>query len=123
MAKSAKLDETLPKRGREAALKASRSESEEAIKHATGFIDTLPFRGSRLTDGQSLSWPRKGVFRDDGAPVHGVPEEIKEATSMVAGFILAKIPFDAPALSWVMLTIGHLLKDDTDLIDQDITWH
>jgi hypothetical protein len=123
MAKSAKWDDTLPKLGREAVSKASKSEREEALIHATEFIDTLPFKGSRLTDEQSLSWPRKGVFRDDGAAVTGVPEEIKEATSMVASFILAKIPFDAPAVAWVMLKIGHLLKDDANLIDRHVTWH
>jgi hypothetical protein len=123
MAKSAKLDETLLRLGREAVAKASKAEQEEALIHATEFIDTLPFKGSKLTDKQSLAWPRKGVVRDDGAAVTGVPDEIKEATSLVAGFILAKIPFDVPAVTFVMLKIGHLLKDDANLIDRHITWH
>lgn len=116
-------DDSLPEKGRQACFRASREEAEAAIAHATQFLETLPYKGERLTDRQALSWPRKGVFRDDGAPITGVPHEIKEAASMVAGFILAKIPFDIPAVAWVMATIGHLLKDDFDLGKSDITWH
>ena len=91
--------------------------------HATEFIDLLPFKGKRLSDNQSLAWPRKGVFRDDGAPLVGVPQEIKETTALVAGFILAKVPFDVPAVAWVFAKIGHLLEDQADLIERAIPWH
>jgi hypothetical protein len=117
------LDKTLLTRGREALAKASKPEREDALEHASEFIDTLSFKGSKLTEHQFPSWPRKGVFRNDGAAITGVPDEIKEATSIVASFILAKIPFDLPALTWVMLKIGHLLKDDVNLIDEHVTWH
>jgi hypothetical protein len=116
-------DDTLPHRGREAWERATNSEKQEALRRATDFIDMLPFKGKRATDDQKLSWPRTGVFRDDGAPVLGVPEEIKEAASLVASFLLAEVPFDVPAVGWVMLKIGHLLQDDIDLIDCAVGWH
>jgi len=94
-----------------------------ALIHATEFIDTLPFKGDRMMESQSLSWPRRGVFRDDGVPVLGIPEEIKETTCLVAGFILATVLFDIPAMGWVMLKIGHLLKEDTNLGDHQAAWH
>lgn len=116
-------DETLPDKGREAWENASQQGKENALEHAADFIDTLPFKGKPVSASQPRAWPREGVFRDDGAPVAGVPEEIKQATSMVAGFILARIPFDVPAVGWVMFKIGHLLQDNFSLIDSDITWH
>jgi hypothetical protein len=90
------------------------------MRHATEFIDTLPFKSERLYANQALAWPRQGVFRDDGAPITGIPPEIKETTSMVAGFILAKIPFDVPAVSWVFLKLSHLLQDDSNLMNRGV---
>lgn len=116
-------DDTLAEKGRLAWEDATESERKAALVHATEFIDTLPFKGEQLTGSQSLAWPRKGVFRDDGAAIVGVPPEIKETTALVASFILAKIPFDVPAVAWVMYKIGHLLQEDTNLIERAITWH
>lgn len=123
MVDTSRWDPTLPERARAAVQIASKEGKEAAIIHATQFIDTLPFKGERLHANQALAWPRKSVLGNDGAPVIGVPEEIKEATSLVAGFILAKIPFDVPAVAWVMLKLGHLLQDDIDLMKHDVTWH
>jgi hypothetical protein len=111
MVRNKKWDDSLPKKGAAAWQKSSEADKEEAIKRATQFVDTLPFKGQHLKLAQALAWPRKGAFRDDGAPIVGVPEEVKEATSMVAGFILAKVPFDVPATAWVMMKLGHLLED------------
>jgi hypothetical protein len=119
-------DDTLPERGRQAFAASSDDDKARALVHATEFIDTLPFKGERATPTQSLSWPRKGVFRDDGTPVTGIPIEIKQATAMVASFILAKVPYDVPALAWVFTEIGHLLRDDLETVAQrrpDRTWH
>ena len=123
MAATPKWDDSLPARGSSAWQSASEQERSAALIHATEFIDLLPFKGRRLSDKQSLAWPRTGVFRDDGATITGVPQEIKEATALVAGFILAKVPFDVPAVAWVFAKIGHLLKDETNLIDRAIPWH
>lgn len=116
-------DETLPERAREALASATTAQIEGALKHATEFLDTLPFKGTRARPNQNLSWPRTGVVSKGGSPILGVPVEIKDATSLVAGFILAKIPFDTPALAWVMLKIGHLLEDDADIGSTHVTWH
>jgi hypothetical protein len=120
---SSQLDDTLPAQGRAAWHNASQEAKEDALRDATQFIETLPFKGERLTENQALAWPRKGVFRDDGAPVTGIPIEIEQTTSLVASFILAKIPFNAPAAAWVWFTLGHLIQDDGGLMDRDITWH
>lgn len=116
-------DDTLPEKADKALGNATQRELEEALVHATEFLDLLPYKGKRSTPTQSLAWPREGVLRDDGAPVGGVPPEIKEATRLVAGFILAKIPFSPAALAWVFLKIGHLLEKGTDTADINVTWH
>jgi len=116
-------DDSLPKMGKAAWDKASGAEKEQAIAHATEFIDTLPFKGKHLRRSQALSWPRTGAFRNDGAPIVGVPEEVEEATVMVAGFILAKISCDVPATGWVMLKLRHLFQDHEDIRKDRTQWN
>ena len=117
-------DPTLPDKARDASLAASDAQKEEALKHATQFLDTLPWKGERATSHQSLSWPRKGIFRDDGSPIEGVPPEVQEACFLVAGFILAKIPYDVPAVAYVFSVVGHLLDDpDPSQAPARVTWH
>lgn len=116
-------DDTLPEKGRDAWKKATTEQQEEALRHATDFICTLPFYGQKLNPQQRLSWPRKGVNGRDGKPIVGIPEEIKEAASLVAGFVLAKIPFNAASFAYVLLTIGHLIHEDPDIISGRVTWH
>ena len=123
MIRNKKWDDSLAKKGTVAWEKASKSEKEEAITHASEFIDTLPFKEQHLKLAQALAWPRKGVFRNDGAPIVGVPEEVQEATAMVAGFILAKVPLDVPATGWVMMKLGHLLGDAKDIRKGRTQWH
>jgi hypothetical protein len=120
-----KLDDTLSDKARAAFDAASRAQRQSALKHATEFMDILPFKGTPATETQSLAWPRKGVYRDDGAPIVDVPKEIKRATAMVAGLILAKVPFDAPAVTWVFREIGHLVRDDAEIYGSSphATWH
>ncbi|MBZ9673129.1 hypothetical protein LB543_22365 [Mesorhizobium sp. ESP7-2] len=118
-----KWDNSLPSVAVAAWESATESERKEALAHATEFLDTLPFKGKRVTKSQSLSWPRKGVYRDDGSPIRGIPDEIKRVTVLVAGFILAKVPFDTPAVAWIFHDIGQLLKDEIPLGDGDIGWH
>jgi hypothetical protein len=117
------LDSSLPEKARAAWASASKAEQEAAVRHATQFLDTLPFKGRRATDTQALSWPRSGVFRDDGAPIIGVPDEIKDATALVAAFIVAGIPFSPTAVAFVFMMIGHLVEDGVSLSDSEITWH
>lgn len=116
-------DDSLPEQGRRAWQQAAQGEREQAIVHATQFLDTLSYKGEKLRPDQTLSWPRSGVFRDDGAPIAGIPPEIKETTALVASFILAKIPFDVPAVAWVMLKVGHLLKQEIDPRVPPTHWH
>ncbi|HEX2554253.1 MAG TPA: DnaT-like ssDNA-binding protein [Microvirga sp.] len=115
-------DPTLPGKAKEAIRKASQAEQESALKAATAFIDGLPFKGERASPTQTLSWPRIGVLRDDGAPITGVPPEIKEATSLVAGFILADVPFGPPAVAWIFKIIDHLLEGGAEFIDSHVGW-
>jgi hypothetical protein len=116
-------DPTLPAKGKKAWDRASEDDQKMAIVNATRFLDGLPFKGQKLSANQPFSWPRRGVFRNDGAPVSGIPPELQEATSMVASFLLAKIPFGPAALGWVGSLIGHLLDEPSGLVDRDISWH
>ncbi len=116
-------DPALPSRAAAAWKSRTDAEKQAALVQATAWIDQLPFKGQRLRSSQTLAWPRSGVFRDDGSPVSGVPPEVKEATSMVAGFILADVPYDVPAIAWVFHVLGHLIEEGVDLADREITWH
>ena len=119
-----KWDATLPEKAKLAMQKASESEIEEALKHATQFLEALPWKGQRVSSTQALSWPRKGVFRQDGTAAEGVPEEVKHACCEVAGFILAKIPFNASSLAYVFAIAGDFIEE-TDLVGVSSrpTWH
>jgi hypothetical protein len=123
MTKKHEWDETLPDKARDAWQKASVEEKEDAIKRAAIFIDMFNFKGKRLKETQGLSWPRTDVFRDDGEPVVGVPQEIKEASALVAGFIVADVPLGPASAAWVISIIGHLLEEDFNVLDSNITWH
>ena len=87
MLRNKKWDDSLPEKGTAAWEKASKPEKEEAITRATEFIDTLPFKGEHLRRTQALAWPRKGAFREDGAPIVGVPEEVEEATGVRVNWV------------------------------------
>jgi hypothetical protein len=110
MAKPPLFDDSRFERGRAAWFAASTQEREEALRVATRVLDELPWKGERATAHQSLEWPRKGVRRDDGAPITGVPPEVKEALSFLAGAFLAGDPLDAGTLAPVFLALGHLLQ-------------
>jgi hypothetical protein len=56
-------------------------------------------------------------------PIAGVPDEVSRATQMVAGFILADVPFDVPALGWVFLEVGHLLEEGADFGEGRAAWY
>jgi len=110
------FDPTLPERASKVASGATDAEIEEALAHAADFLGTLPWKGKKLNSSQGLSWPRSGVFVE-GKLVTGVPEEIQKLNSLVTSFILAKIPFDLPALAWVMLHAEPFLLKGTELED------
>lgn len=64
-----KWDSSLPEKAKLAWEKALDAEKELALKQATQFLETLPWKGEKVDPMQSLAWPRKGVFRKDGSPV------------------------------------------------------
>src|SRR3954464_12804771 len=107
-----KWDDTLGKVGDHAWRAASIAQRQRAIENASAFLDTLPFKGSKVSADQLSAWPRKGVVDDDGSLVEGVPVEIEQVKRLVAGFILARVPFNASALAWVVALIGHLMDRD-----------
>jgi hypothetical protein len=108
-------DDSLPEKAIAAVRGAPTRQVEAALRHATDFIESLPFKGRPARTGQRLAWPRAGVIGPDGAPVEGVPPEIGEATSLVAGFILARIAYDARAIGWLNVMLGDLVEDGADL--------
>jgi hypothetical protein len=116
-------DDNLPEKAARAWAKATLAQKEDALKRATQFIDTLSFKGRRLKGAQALSWPRVGALRDDGTIIVGVPIEIKEATSLVAGFILAEVPWSESAAAYVLLVLGDLVDEPGRLFDGHVGWH
>lgn len=112
----------LPRTAGQAWMKLPREQQEETILHATEFMGLLPWRGAKKTVIQNLAWPRSGVILDDGTLLADniVPDKVKECSIVVSYFIGAKIPFDIPAMTHVMLMVGHLLIPTTDIRNGDI---
>lgn len=66
----ASFDPALDEAARAAWRKASKEEQEAALIQASAEIDRhFRFRGERATPRQSMSWPRTGVYGDDGNPI------------------------------------------------------
>lgn len=101
----------------EIAIKIPRDDMESIMVQATEFMEQLPWKGAKKAECQTLAWPRRGVTLKDGTiiPDTEIPEAIMECSIKVSYFIAAGIPFDVPALTHVMLTIGHLLIPDADV--------
>lgn len=107
----------------EIAIKLPREQMNDIMIQATEFMDQLPWRGLKRTRAQALAWPRMAVILKDGTLLDDdtVPESIRECTIKVAYFIAAGIPFDIPALTHVMLTVGHLLAPGADVKKDSLT--
>lgn len=106
-----------------AALKTPRPKMEKIMVQATAFMEQLPWSGVKATDDQILAWPRSGVVLKDGTLLSDseIPESVRECTIKVSYFIAAGIPFDVPALTHVILTIGHLLIPDASVKKESLT--
>ena len=105
------------------ALQTPRDQMEDIMVQATEFMEQLPWKGVKATKQQSLAWPRIGVSLKDGTSVSDteIPEAIKDCSIKVSYFIAAGVPFDIPALTHVILTIGHLLTPGTSLKKENLT--
>ena len=74
--------------------KTNAEAKQEAITQASVEIDgRFQFRGAKADEHQRQEWPRTNLRYEDGAPIEGVPEEVKTATSFyavcaVAGYTL-----------------------------------
>lgn len=115
----------LVRKAGEIAIKAPRERMENIMVEATAFMEQLPWKGVTTVRGQNLAWPRAGVKLKDGSiiPDTEIPESVKECTIKVSYFIAAGIPFDIPALTHVILTIGHLLVPSASVKKADlISW-
>ena len=107
-------DDGLPDKAKAAMSRATDKEKESALKDATSFIDTeFKFRGEKQSNFQALSWPRKNAFFDDGSPIHGVPDPIKEATNLLAGFMLGNVPMDIAAMAHLFAILSPVIVDET----------
>lgn len=87
-----------------------------ALKFASAQLDTLfRFRGEKADPDQSLAWPRKGAYDDEGKPVSGVPEKVQDATYILAGYRLLGFSFgsgdqerDRDVLLYLLLLLNGL---------------
>lgn len=84
----------IPELTREPNTTCSEIVAEAAFALASGIIDTIPFIGSKLDDGQTRAWPRSGVFTDDGVEMTSTPPEIFELCELLAGHIEKGAAFD-----------------------------
>lgn len=105
------------------AIKMPQEQMTPIMEQATDFLETLPWQGTKAYKHQELSWPRKGVVLKDGTLISSdeIPEALKECCIKVSYFIAAGIPFDVPALTHVMLTIGHFLIPDANVKIENLT--
>lgn len=105
------------------ALKLPHEQMNEVMILATEFMEQFAWRGLKRTYEQALAWPRMGAILEDGTLLldDEVPEPIKECTIKVAYFIAAGVPFDVPALTHVILTIGPLLAPTADVTKNNLT--
>ena len=107
----------------EVAIKTPRDKMETIMVQATEFMEQLPWKGVKKNKCQSLAWPRTCVILKDGSvlPDTEIPESVKECSIEVSYFIAAGIPFDIPALTHVILTIGHLLIPGASVKKESLT--
>ena len=86
-------------------------------------MEKLPWKGEKTTEHQNLAWPRTGVSLKDGTLISDseIPEAIRECSIKVSYFIAAGVPFDIPALTHVILTIGHLLTPGASVKKENLT--
>ena len=107
----------------EIAIKTPRDQMENIMVQATEFMEQLPWKGLKKTENQSLAWPRTGVILKDGTSLSDseIPESIRECSIKVSYFIAAGVPFDIPALTHVILTIGHLLIPGASVKKESLT--
>ena len=105
------------------ALQTPRDQMEDIMVQATEFMEQLPWKGVKKNKCQSLAWPRTSVILKDGSvlPDTEIPESVKECSIKVSYFIAAGIPFDIPALTHVILTIGHLLIPGASVKKESLT--
>ena len=109
----------------EAAIKTPRDQMESIMVQATEFMEQFPWKGAQKNEYQSLAWPRTGVTLKDGRvlPDTEIPQAIRECSIKVSYFIAAGTPFDIPALTHVILTIGHLLTPGASVKKESlISW-
>ncbi len=107
----------------EVAIKTPRDQMETVMVQATEFMEQLPWMGLKKTEHQTLAWPRTGVTLKDGTllPDSEIPESIRECSIKVSYFIAAGVSFDIPALTHVILTIGHLLDPGASVKKENLT--
>ena len=107
----------------EVAIETPQHHMENIMVQATEFMEQLPWKGVKATQDQSLAWPRTDVTLKDGTllPDTEIPESIRECSIKVSYFIAAGVPFDIPALTHVILTIGHLLIPGASVKKESLT--
>lgn len=105
------------------ALKTPWHKMEKIMVQATEFMEQLPWKGVKTSKHQTLEWPRTSVILKDGTLLSDsqTPEAIGECSIKVGYFIAAGVPFDIPALTHVILTIGHLLDPGASVKKENLT--
>ena len=84
LAEAETYHDTIPTTWRGMWLDASDADKEVCLVRATSLLDQLcPWLGDAVTTGQTLRWPRSGVYTRDGLLLadDAIPQWLKDATS------------------------------------------
>lgn len=65
------------------------AQKEQKLQWAAVQLDTLYFRGNKLTYSQALEWPRNGVVNKNGWYEQGIPQPLKNAQAELAFQLIA----------------------------------
>lgn len=90
---------------------ATADQKAAALVMATRLLDELPWKGQRIRIGQSLRWPRAGMFDRDGIYIlqNQMPRVLLDCTAELAGMLLKEDRTeDEGALGLSMVRIGSL---------------
>ena len=92
---------------------ASATERDQSLMQATRLVNTLGFRGDRLSDSQPLAWPRSGTTTEGILFPSTTPQVVLDATCEVALVLLSTDLYaddDEASVRRVMVTAGPVSK-------------
>ena len=93
---------------------ASTDVKESAILQVSTDIDRrFNIRGAKAEKNQGQAWPRIAAKYDDGTTINSLPQEMRDATSFYAGYVVAGYRLRHPkVLARLLLILEPVLDPD-----------